>query len=554
MKNVKLNQKLVEDINERDNALAGIVKKWKTEAMLSSDIFNLGTTFEYMQSETDAYQTIKMSSSLFENTITNVENYTQEKYNKSYYKELLDAGMIFVKPFKLSESYNAQTHELTLKIVKSSVCNSSIELNSTEFDETLGNTIVQNDSSKSINVNIVIGDQNTVMNNKKSSVSNNSIELNSTEFDETLGNTIVLKNVENAKYVRPHFHVKFKGQTNPVIFTNTGIWLFSLRAVIKLGMFMTGTEKARLFRDKIIDQLALGQVAQETADEYFEAIFDKDHIKLYANDTEKLLEMLDRSYKYDLMKGVITKSVDPMKRKVKMIDARKAEFEKDIQGYQQQIDAYVNIDEDLFFDKIETLKTKISETDRIIAALDGVFRTLTLRLRAVDVVVNKMSLKSGSASNNMDGVKATITKIRKIIAEDRPVPPELQGSFDVRKMNKLLRDELGLIDTEGVYAIVTDSKGNEKELTGHVIEDAWVERYTEEFINSIQSGQERNGNSSCKFIKWSEFGMRFISLLFYKHYVENWTETDFFKLTEDDWKKLVYDGYIEEKMREYNSL
>ena len=469
------NQNLINDKDMRDDSLAKLVDKMKNDALVRSDIWNLGedSVFHTVFGE---YMTIKQIAALFglelndKGDCKTIETYLKDERNgkKNEYKdELIKAG---VKKFTKSELEN----------LKNSIPSERRDC------ETVGNT----------------------------------------QIDET-----------------PSFAIP-----------NRGCIIFPLRAVIKLGMFMTGTEKAKLFRDKIIDELALGQTAQETADEYFEAMFDKENIKLYANDTEKLLELLDISFKYDLMKGIIRKDTDPMKRKVKMIDARKAEFEKDIQGYQQQIDAYVKIDEDLFFDKIETLKTKISETNRIIAALDGVFRTLTLRLRAVDVVVNKMSLKSGSASNNMDGVKATITKIRKIIAEDRPVPPELQGAFDVRKMNKLLRDELGLIDTEGVYAIVTDSKGNEKELTGHVIEDAWVERYTEEFINSIQSGQERNGNSACKFIKWSEFGMRFISLLFYKHYVENWDETDFFKLTEDDWKKLVYDGYIEEKMREYNSL
>ena len=315
-----LNEKMVNDKNVRDENLAQLVEGMKNDALLESDIWNLGTETDVIETANNYYMTVDMVASLFDCPNTDAVRFYFRDDNP-YQKELLEAGMIQVKPFKIADSYNKQDQELKLKVSKASNCN-------------------------------------------------NSTDASGTRFSETVGNTIILKNVENAEYVRPQYKAKFEGIDNTITIQSGGIWLFSLQAVIKLGMFMTGTEKAKLFRDKIINQLAIGQVAQETTEEYFEALFDKENIILYANNTEKLLELLDISFKYDLMKGVLEKTVDPMKQKIRMINARKKEFEKDIDAYEKEVNRYKAVDEDLFFDKINDLETKIEETKRIIAALE----------------------------------------------------------------------------------------------------------------------------------------------------------------------------------------
>lgn len=117
------------------------------------------------------------------------------------------------------------------------------------------------------------------------------------------------------------------GKLNTLVYSDNEIFklnnnvqtILSLKSVMKLMLMMTQTPVAKEFRDFVLDQLAIGGVAQETADEYFEAIFDKENVRLYANNTEKLLELLDKSFKYDLMKGIVRQDVDPMKQKVRMI-------------------------------------------------------------------------------------------------------------------------------------------------------------------------------------------------------------------------------------------
>jgi len=210
MKNVRDYSNLTNDELVLDEALReDVLKDLGDNILAQSDIWNLGedSEFSYIEGKYDYYMTVDMVASLFDCDVKAVQEYY--KKDSQYLSELLDAGMIYVKPFSLKESYDDHSQELKVKIAKPSIFNESVE-----------------------------------------PVSN--------RFHQTIGNTIVLKNVEIVtKDGANQPSVKFKGISQPVKFTKNGMWLFSLRAVIKLGMFMTGTEKARLFRDRIINQLKI---------------------------------------------------------------------------------------------------------------------------------------------------------------------------------------------------------------------------------------------------------------------------------------------------------
>ena len=199
--------------------------------------------------------------------------------------------------------------------------------------------------------------------------------------------------------------------------------VLSLKSVMKLMLMMTQTPVAKEFRDFVLDQLAIGGVAQETADEYFEAIFDKENVRLYANNTEKLLELLDKSFKYDLMKGIVKQDVDPMKQKVRMINALKKDFENDIKTYQAKVNEMKAIDEDLYFEEINTLETKIEETKRVIQGLDTVYKTLLLRLNVISKVVKKLSSESKSAAAYVSDLEVKVKEINKKYMSNTKLSP-----------------------------------------------------------------------------------------------------------------------------------
>ena len=93
----------------------------------------------------------------------------------------------------------------------------------------------------------------------------------------------------------------------------------------------------------------------------------------------------------------------------------------------------------------------------------------------------------------------------------------------------------------------------QRNLIGHTNSTSWTDRYSKEFINSIKSAQNRTGNDSDKYIRWTPFGIKLIGILMEKFYLEDWTPSDFLKINEGDWEKMVYDKYMEEQMKRYTS-
>ena len=330
--------------------------------------------------------------------------------------------------------------------------------------------------------------------------------------------------------------------------TNT---ILSLKSVMKLMLMMTKTPIAAKFRNFVIDNLVIGETAQEAADNYFDQLFDKDNIILYSNNTEKLLELLEISYKYDLMKGVINKTADPIKAKYNKINNYKKEFEDDIQNYKLELAKYKAFPnaEEIFFEQINSLENKISETKRINEALDTVCKTLLLRIHAVNSVIKKLSSESNTADKYISDLVATIDHINTEYAKKHPGEKVcIPRNLDSRKLNKILNDNLKLIDKNGVYAYKVS---NHEPLRGQVISEDWTGRYKKEFINTIQSNQNRTGNDSDKYIKWTPYGFKLIGILLEKYYLDGWTTKNFLELTEDEWEKKVYEKYIEELMKTF---
>ena len=332
---------------------------------------------------------------------------------------------------------------------------------------------------------------------------------------------------------------------------NNNNTILSLKSVMKLMLMMTKTPIATKFRNFVLNELVIGETAQETVNSYFEELFDKENIIIYSNNTEKLLELLEISYKYDLMNGIINKTGDPVKAKYNKINKYKEEFEGDIDKYKSELakyKAFPNGDE-LFFEPINSLENKISETKRIIESLDTVCKTLLLRLHQINSTIKKLSSESNTADKYINQLISTIDYINFEYAKKHPGQNVcISRNLDSRKLNKILNDDIKLIDKNGVYAYKVS---NHEPLRGQVISEDWTGRYKKEFINTIQSNQNRTGNDSDKYIKWTPFGFKLIGILLEKYYLDGWTTKNFLELTEDEWEKKVYEKYIEELMKTF---
>ena len=346
-----------------------------------------------------------------------------------------------------------------------------------------------------------------------------------------------------------------KGSNSTIVYSdgteysllNRGQNVLSVKSVMLLLSMLTKTEVAKEFRQFVLDKLVVGEVAKETVERLVEFTFEKDTLRLYANDTEKLLEILEITTKHDVMTGVVGQTADMMKYKVRLIDSRKDEFKQEINAWENEINKYKSIDEDLFFEKIKMLENKIEENNRIIQALDTVHKTLLLRLNMINKVVKTLSSNARSTKGYANELLEVRDKINEISLE-RFGEEKITSALSSQQLNEILTKNIKLIK-KGTYAYISNDP--KKPLTGYIISDSWTERYSNEFIKSLQSTQERTGNSSDKFIKWTPFGIKLISLLLEQHYLEGKTEKDFLQLSEEEWEKAVYDKYMEEKLAEY---
>ena len=334
---------------------------------------------------------------------------------------------------------------------------------------------------------------------------------------------------------------------------STNNTILSLKSVMKLMLMLTQTKIAQEFREFVVNELVLGETAQETTEEYSKQVFDKNNIILYSNNTEKLLELLDVSYKYDILKGVINQDVDPMKDKIKKIEKFKKEFKQDIGQYENEIAKYKNIDEDVFFEQISSLENKIEETNRIIQALSSVENTLLLRLNIIAKTVKKLASSSSVADKFVKELEPIVKNINKVTSvTSKNHLPAIQGAWRSAKLNEILINEIKLVNINGVYAhTVAKKNAPSKPLYGHTISEAWQDRYSIEFINSIQSNQDRNGNSQDKYIRWTPFGIKVIGIILEKYYIDKMKPEQFLQYTEGDWEQMVYDRYLEEKKKEF---
>ena len=270
----------------------------------------LGTKFEPINGK---FMDVDLTSAYFDKKNKEaVRDYTKENGSKKeYYSELVEAGMCKVK-FK---EYNEENYRIILEVVKGT--------NSSDYND-LTKGVINTFRQPVVNTEVKLG----------SSDCNDLTKAIDNRFRQSIENTITLENVEYVETTRSYKLIKFKECTEPVMFKNNGTWLFSLEAVCKLGMFMTGTEKAKEFRNLIIrsleEQPVLEQQLGKLAEDSFEGLlqcFQQDKIPVLTNfhsyiDSLVVSLIMSRKDLYDSidklteMKNEITKCLNTRNKKM----------------------------------------------------------------------------------------------------------------------------------------------------------------------------------------------------------------------------------------------
>lgn len=285
---------------------------------------------------------------------------------------------------------------------------------------------------------------------------------------------------------------------NEFRFNNTGLLLFTAESIIKLGMFLTGTQSATIFRDNIIKSLKQGTIDKEEADTL------SNIVEKFLQNVEDPSNLMDRE---DIFKAQV------------IIAKRK---------YRENTEKY--------FSFISEHLTKTIEDTR----------------NEIDRLSNKMVLASPKEK----------VLLRRNITDLQFRHDELNETRDIfkaKQINQQLRFESSLktekCPTSKAIEEISNEENNLDATSANtvliqmgILERKEQLRLTEkyEWISGVAGLFPKTKTRVT--IQWNEFGRKFLKLVF-SYYMRNQIE-EFNKLTSDDIKAILYGVKEDDKVNE----